>query len=70
MKNRKYVFGIFYILGIFGTAPSYTKQYGGSIFSLAGIIDCFVVPLIGAAVFTAVVSIGVRIFKKFKKTSE
>jgi hypothetical protein len=70
MKNRKYMFGFFYVLGILGTAPSYTKQYGGSIFSLAGIIDCFVVPLIGAAVFTAIVSIGLKILKKLKRNSE
>ena len=70
MQNRKNVFWITYAIIVASTVLNYKKQYGASVLSLAGIIDCFAVPFIGAAVVTALISLGFRLFHKFVKTDK
>ena len=70
MSPSKIVFLSFYGLGVVSTLLNYHKQYGASPFSLAGIIDCFVVPLILAAVFTGIYKVINKLVKKIKSFNE
>ena len=66
MKRPSNLFFIIFGLGVFGSVTTYSKNYGGSVLSLAGIIDCFAVPALAAAIFSGLVTFGTSIYDKFK----
>jgi len=66
----KIIFIAFYILTVIGSVQNYEKNYGGSVFSFAGIIDNFVFNLVPAAIWTGVAYLVYRGYLKiFKRNS-
>lgn len=70
MGKFKIIFIFFYILSVIGSVQNYEKAYGGSIFSLAGIIDNFIFNLIPAAIFTGIAYLIYKGYRRiFKRNS-
>jgi len=69
MKNRKNIFWIVYAITVVSTVLNYRNTYGMSVFSIAGIIDCFIVPLIEAAIITGLITLAFKVFNKLTKSS-
>ena len=69
MKNRKNIFWIVYAITVVSTLLNYRNTYGMSVFSIAGIIDCFIMPLIGAAIITGLITLAFKVFNKLTKSS-
>ena len=67
MKNKKTVFAFAYIILVAGQVSTYKKQYGLDVLSLSGIIDCFVFPLLGSAIITAIISLVLKTYSKVRK---
>jgi len=65
MKRPSNTFFILYVLAVLGTISTYSKNYGASVFSPAGIIDCFAAPALGAALFTGLIKFGISLYKKY-----
>jgi len=66
MKKFRILFWVVYVFGVMGSIQTYQTTYGGSVLSLAGIIDNFIVPLIAAAVIVGLVSLVHRTYLKIK----
>jgi len=69
MKKFRILFWAIYVFGVVGSIQTYQATYGGSVFSFAGIIDNFLVPLIAAAVIVGLVSLVHRTYLKIKNRS-
>jgi len=68
MKNYKGFFFAFYALAVLGSVQTYKKQYGMEVFSIAGIFDNFVFSLLPAFIFTGIVMLIHKLYRRiFKK---
>ena len=68
MGKFKFVFIPIYILSVIGSVQNYEKDYGGSVFSLAGIVDNFILNILIAGIWTGLIYLIYRLFLKvFKK---
>jgi hypothetical protein len=67
MEEKSNVFIGLYVLNVLISVLNYKKTYGGSVFSIAGIIDNFVVTLLPAALLTGLILLIQRLYKRISK---